>query len=418
MTDASSPPEELAHPRHRFDAPRKEEVLAGALEVIDARVQEDEHLTPTSVNWHYTRACNYECKFCFHTAKSSYFLPAEPGGMDEAQLCLKRLRDAGMKKINFSGGEPFLHPKHLGELCRFCKETLKLESVSIVSNGSKIQERWFQQFGDYVDILAISCDSFNEETNVKIGRGKGMHIRQLEQVRNWCNMYGVPFKLNSVINIHNVGEDMTAAILQLSPVRWKVFQCLLLDGENAGPDALRDAKELAITGEQFGQFLKRHETVACLVPEDNTRMKDSYLISGRLRFLNCTGGAKAPSRSLREVSVRCALREAGFDRKMFVERGGVYAWSRARVPRPPAAPPDVEDLAAAGASQGGGGGEAAARGRPAVGSVGPRTETGRPPRALGGEGAALLTVAACGLALGSAAYLFWRRPGSCRAWTQ
>jgi hypothetical protein len=48
--------------------------------------------------------------------------------------------------------------------------------VSIVSNGSKITEKWFQDYGQFLDILAISCDSFDEDTNVKIGRGNGKHI--------------------------------------------------------------------------------------------------------------------------------------------------------------------------------------------------------------------------------------------------
>ena len=48
-----------------------------------------------------------------------------------------------------------------------------------------------------------------------------------------------------------------------------------------------------------------------------------------LRFLNCTGGAKTPSDSIREVSVIKALRAAGFDAEMFEERGGVYDWSKA-----------------------------------------------------------------------------------------
>ena len=55
-----------------------------------------------------------------------------------------------MEKINFSGGEPFLHEKgdFLGELVQFCKQDLQLPSVSIVSNGSMIKERWFQKYGE------------------------------------------------------------------------------------------------------------------------------------------------------------------------------------------------------------------------------------------------------------------------------
>lgn len=56
----------------------------------------------------------------------------------------------GMEKINFSGGEPFLHDRgrYLGQLVKFCKQELQLPSVSIVSNGSLIRERWFQNYGE------------------------------------------------------------------------------------------------------------------------------------------------------------------------------------------------------------------------------------------------------------------------------
>lgn len=57
--------------------------------------------------------------------------------------------ETGMEKINFSGGEPFLHDKgdFLGELVQFCKQDLQLPSVSIVSNGSMIKEKWFKKYG-------------------------------------------------------------------------------------------------------------------------------------------------------------------------------------------------------------------------------------------------------------------------------
>lgn len=82
------------------------------------------------------------------------------------------LADLGMKKLNLSGGEPFYHPSYLGEICKYAKEVLGLESVSIVSNGSLIKRTFFSGYGKYLDILAISVDSFDEDTNVKIGRGK------------------------------------------------------------------------------------------------------------------------------------------------------------------------------------------------------------------------------------------------------
>lgn len=176
------------------------------------RERDDWSPTPTSVNYHFTRQCNYKCGFCFHTAKTSFVLPLE-----EAKRGLAMLKEAGesvgsaggsqgvgmrggrvlagpsdagevlpvtarpgclfislqsgtdrepatgkqrvtasffgpflgMEKINFSGGEPFLQDRgeFVGKLVQFCKQKLKLPSVSIVSNGSLIRERWFKKYG-------------------------------------------------------------------------------------------------------------------------------------------------------------------------------------------------------------------------------------------------------------------------------
>lgn len=78
--------------------------------------------------------------------------------------------------------------------------------------------------GEYLDILAISCDSFDEATNQLIGRAQGRksHLDNLYKIRQWCQQYKVAFKINSVINTFNVDEDMSENIAQLDPVRWKV----------------------------------------------------------------------------------------------------------------------------------------------------------------------------------------------------
>ena len=66
-------------------------------------------------------------------------------------------------------------------MVRFCKEELDIESVTVVTNGSKVEKdktivptefflsfskvtkQWMQDFGYYLDILAVSCDSFIAE---------------------------------------------------------------------------------------------------------------------------------------------------------------------------------------------------------------------------------------------------------------
>jgi len=52
----------------------------------------------------------------------------------------------------------------------------------------------------------------------------------------------------------------------------QVFQCLLLDGENVGPDALRQAENFYVTEEQFEEFLQRHKHIPFLVAESNVKV--------------------------------------------------------------------------------------------------------------------------------------------------
>ncbi|KAL5006522.1 hypothetical protein ScPMuIL_015328 [Solemya velum] len=267
---------------------------------------------PLSVNFHLTRQCNYRCGFCFHTAITSFVLPVA-----EAMHGLSLLADSGMRKVNFSGGEPFLVDRgnYVGKLVQFCKEELNLPSVTIVTNGSLVTEQWFQQYGEFLDILAVSWELGS--------RG------QLEHVRDWCKEYKVAFKLNTVVNAYNKSEDMTEKVHALAPCRWKVFQCLPVVGENIGAAARRNVKEFLVTTDEFDEFLDRHRRVKCLVPESNENMRNSYLILDEyMRFLNCTSGGKEPSRSILDVGVTPAMNRSGFDEKMFFKRGGKYKWSK------------------------------------------------------------------------------------------
>jgi radical S-adenosyl methionine domain-containing protein 2 len=97
------------------------------------------------------------------------------------------LKKAGIKKLNFAGGKPFLYPVFMRELLRYGKEKLRIENMNIVSNGSKITEKFLRENAAFINILAISCDSFDLETNIKIGRRKsGENVEQLTKVAGWC----------------------------------------------------------------------------------------------------------------------------------------------------------------------------------------------------------------------------------------
>ncbi|KAF2876390.1 hypothetical protein BDV95DRAFT_625644 [Massariosphaeria phaeospora] len=272
---------------------------------------------PVSVNYFPSRECNYACGFCFHTDTSRFILP-----IDKAKEGLRLLKEAGMLKLNIAGGEPFLHPKFLSEVLRYCKEELK------------IREKFLREHCQWLDILAISCDSFDRETNIKIGRGPdgnkdGDNVAQLFRISEWCKKYGIKFKLNTVVNIYNWDEDMAAQLEKLAPFRWKVFQCLIVAGENEDETRKRDARKFLITEEQWQTFCERHKHLDCYVPEDNKSMASSYLLlDEEMRFLDKGDGPMKKSDSILDVGVKPALNQVFWDKESFVDRGGIYEWGR------------------------------------------------------------------------------------------
>jgi radical S-adenosyl methionine domain-containing protein 2 len=327
----------LAHRHHRTGTESRVSRRLFPGESAPTPTQEPEPPAPTSpvrsVNYFISRACNYSCKFCFHTQKNSQHL-----SLEEAQRGLHMLAAAGTEKINFAGGEPFLHPTFLGELCRTSHEQLGM-AVSIISNGSLITEGWMREYGKYVDVLGVSVDSFVPETNAAIGRGSGdssnQHVERMLRVRDLCSQHGILFKLNTVVCNFNWCEDMNERIRELEPVRWKVFQVLVLQDENSGgPGELRDARPLVVSDDQFWSFVHRHQSAEnqdILIPEPNNVMQNSYLLlDEELRFLDCSKGGKVPSESILQVGVEQAWLQSGFDADMFEQRGGVYNWTRER----------------------------------------------------------------------------------------
>ena len=274
---------------------------------------------PESVNFHYTRLCNFSCGFCFHTKKSSDKLPIE----DAIRGC-DMLKKAGTRKLNIAGGEPFIYPRYLGELIKQCKENIKIEKISVITNGSLVKKDFFEKFGKYIDVFGVSCDSLDKETNIRIGRGKkGENVQKLFEIRELCKQYGIKFKLNTVVCNYNKDENMVENIKKLNPDRWKVFQVLMVKGENEDK-----VTKFQITNEEFKQFVERHKEIKCMVAESNDNMKSSYLIlDEKMRFLDKGDGDEIYSQSILEVGVEKALESIVYDEKEFKKRKGDYLFN-------------------------------------------------------------------------------------------
>ena len=87
----------------------------------------------------------------------------------------------------------------------------------------------------------------------------------------------------------------------------QVFQCLLIEGENCGSEALRHAEKFVISDDDFRRFVERHSELSCLVPESNEKVRKQPFLIHRLtlrHFLSCgCPGSRSVVRSfVRSVS--------------------------------------------------------------------------------------------------------------------
>ena len=203
-------------------------------------------------------------------------------------------------------------------------------TTSIVTNGSRITEEWLHDIADSLDIIALSIDSVDAETQRRIGRienGRGktpLDAQHYLCLSDMIRKRGIRLKVNTVVNSANHMEDLSPFIRDMQPERWKIFQALPVAGQNDARIA-----EFAITASQFGEYVERNRNVESsgitVVPENNDLMTGSYVMVDPLgRFFDNTQGRHTYSRPILEVGPEVALGEVTVYAGRFEERGGNY----------------------------------------------------------------------------------------------
>jgi MoaA/NifB/PqqE/SkfB family radical SAM enzyme len=110
------------------------------------------------------RRCNLSCTYC--NEFDDHSPPVETAELKER---LAKLRDLGTWAVDFTGGEPLLHPD-IFELIRHAKKDLKFHKVMLLSNGYKFSREVVEKLNDAgLDALQISVDGVEpNDVTVKV----------------------------------------------------------------------------------------------------------------------------------------------------------------------------------------------------------------------------------------------------------
>lgn len=276
-------------------------------------------IVPALIKYRITTKCNSKCNFCSHRVKTTSHVQS----LDNVKRGLLLLKQAGMKRIVFTGGEPLMHPSLLIDAINYCKEGLGLRSVSVITNGSLLTGHFIFRTAQCLDSITVACDMFDREQGYEYCCGSGGHPRRMEQASRLCRLYRIKFKINTLVNQCNVDEDMNAYIRDLQPFRWNCSPVLIGDqdqdendddggdGDGDGDDdddseAAATAAAACITDAEFRQFRMRHRHNKHFTACRKKTIKGRYLLLDEyMQILDEETGVS--SQSILEVGVERAL---------------------------------------------------------------------------------------------------------------
>jgi len=145
--------------------------------------------------------CNIQCVFCYYRDN----LHAPNRKFEEIRRDLLYARNRGVLEVDFSGGEPTVHP----ELPRLIEEakSMGMEKVCIISNGVRLSNR------DYaaslksagLDEILFSVHGSGEKTHDEITRIQGSFQKISRAISN-AALEGVTVRTNTVVNRINYND--------------------------------------------------------------------------------------------------------------------------------------------------------------------------------------------------------------------
>lgn len=291
------------------------------LEKMDAQTDLSCDL-PETVNYHFTPACNMRCGFCF-----ARFADCGSASLERHKAIIQAIASVPCvsnepRRLNFVGGEPTSYP-HL--------EALLLEAhacglrSSVVTNGFNLVRHGLPDSFQSLELLGLSIDSLNPSTNRRIGRHvQGQTITEADWycLVDQANAMDLPIKINTTVTAYNADEDLSGFVEQVAPRRWKIFQGIVVEGQND-----HGSKEWAIGAPAFDRFVRRNAARSIQpVVEPEELMRGSYaMISPDGRFYDSTMGGHSYSDPILNIGIARAWSQIQFDSNLFVERTNSYS---------------------------------------------------------------------------------------------
>jgi len=151
----------------------------------------------STIDFHITAKCRQACPYCWGPRRFR-----NPVDTETAQRILARIKDLGVRRVVFTGGDP-LHRADAPDLIRFAKE-IGLETA-LSTTGDFVTPEILEYVSPYLDLISLPLDGSSEQVNSRTkhpGHFSAI-IRSLNHLRRHSN---VDVKVCTPVTRHNLSD--------------------------------------------------------------------------------------------------------------------------------------------------------------------------------------------------------------------
>lgn len=193
------------------------------------------------VCWEITTDCNLNCKFCHRfKANVQYY------DYNKLPRTIQLLKNAGIKNVIMSGGEPLIQPRLFDIMYMLHKENFELD---LCSNGTMINYDIAINLKKYLSEISISIDGYSHLRHDYMRNTPGCFIRTIKNVTLLIEL-GFDVHITTVMDISFIMEiEKMVDFLANLGVRSVSFQGLI--PLNAGTNLLFETDNQKLLIEQL-----------------------------------------------------------------------------------------------------------------------------------------------------------------------
>ena len=220
-------------------------------------------------NLHFLDYCNFKCKYCFIKKEQKEL------SIENIKLIIDKIANFSIKRnernrINLAGGEPLVS-NHIQDIIDYIHE--KNLDVSLITNGSLLTEDFIIHNKDKLSMIGISVDSFNDSTNIDIGRCCGSKVLGKDRIIALASLIkktNIKLKINVCCSTKNIYENNYSTLKRINPDRIKFLRVMC--------DHDKTLKKYDLTNQEWDFIKNKYRDIPNSVFEDNDDMKRNYII--------------------------------------------------------------------------------------------------------------------------------------------